>query len=43
MGGVLTATAITRRNLLSAILRDDGAARVRKTTSPVAAVADSAA
>ncbi len=43
MGGVLTATAITRRNLLSAILRDGGAARVRKTTSPVAAVTDSAA
>jgi all-trans-retinol 13,14-reductase len=43
MGGVLTATAITRRNLVSAILRDGGAARLRNTTSPVAAVADSAA
>jgi all-trans-retinol 13,14-reductase len=31
MGGILTATAITRRNLLSAILRDDGARRPSRT------------
>lgn len=43
MGGVLTATAITRRNLLSAMLRDPGAARLRKTTSPDVDIADSAA
>jgi all-trans-retinol 13,14-reductase len=43
MGGVLTATAITRKNLLSALLRGAGAARLRKTTSRVDQVADSAA
>ncbi|HUQ08552.1 MAG TPA: NAD(P)/FAD-dependent oxidoreductase [Kofleriaceae bacterium] len=43
MGGVLTAAAITRRNLVSAILRDDGAGRLRNATPPPRAVENSAA
>jgi all-trans-retinol 13,14-reductase len=43
MGGILTATAITKRNLLSALLRDSGASRLRNATRSPRAVEDSAA